>query len=308
MKRSFTIILIALLSFSSAIAQQDSTASRPAQIAAGEVSSIYGNDNSDSLITAHNGRLSFSLNGIHFGVNGEQDGNATDLNPETRPIMIGPYKEESMGDVRVRFGLAGICAPSFNHFALIELGTNMLVNTDYSAYTPEEASALMFGNYKSVNCNINLLTINAPLNRTRSLVASMAFGFAYENYTFANPATMEFRDGMMRPVMLDQSIKKSKLRASYIHIPVVLDWNIRRGFFISAGFNFDILMSSALKYKFPKTKIRHETGLAPIQAGVTARIGWNRLYAYFNYSLVDMYRHNVGPRGHRLSAGVGFSF
>lgn len=308
MKQCFTILLITLLSLPYASAQQNDTSTRPAGIAAGKVSSIYANDEGNSRITTRDGRLSFSFNGIHFGVNGGEQRDSSDLNPATRPIMIGPYREEPSGDMRVRFGLAGICAPSFNHFALIELGSNLLVNTDFAGYTSEEADALMFGNYKSVNCNINLLTFNAPLNRSRSLVASMAFGFALENYTFANPATMELRDGMMRPVMLDASIKKSKLRASYVHIPVVLDWNIRRGFFLSAGFNFDILMSSALKYKLPKTKIRRETGLAPIQAGITARIGWQRLYAYFNYSLVDMYKRDVGPRGHRLSAGVGFSF
>ena len=89
---------------------------------------------------------------------------------------------------------------------------------------------------------------------------------------------------------------------------MTLDWNIDRNFSISAGVNFDILVNSQLKYKFPKTTIDGVVRLTPIQLGATARIGWKRLYGYVNYSFIDMFRAGTGPKAKRLSAGVGFWF
>jgi hypothetical protein len=119
---------------------------------------------------------------------------------------------------------------------------------------------------------------------------------------------MEYRDGMMRPLAIDGEIKKSKMVASYFHVPITLDWNIKSDFFISAGVNVDILTGSHLKYKFPKTKIKEEITLNPVQVGLTARVGWKRIYVFTNYAFNDIFKEGTGPEGHRLSVGMGIGF
>ena len=119
---------------------------------------------------------------------------------------------------------------------------------------------------------------------------------------------MEYREGMMRPLAIDANLKKSKMVASYFHVPLTLDWNIKEGFFISAGVNLDILMGSHLKYKFPKTKIKDEITLNPVQVGFTARIGWKRIYVFTNYAFNEAFKAGTGPKANRFSVGMGIGF
>ena len=285
MKGLLTILVASLFATNVAWAQTDM-----------EDNIIYLSGNKDSSITSKDGRLQLTLNGLNFDFGPKQ---------KSKSGVVHSTKNKNNS---VYFGILGIGSPCFNHFAAVELGVNTLVNTDYSAYSPEEANAMLFSSRKAVSFNCNIATLNVPLNKRRTLVTSMAFGVTSENYTFAGPYTIELRDGMMRPVALAENTKKSKLTATYIHIPVTLDWNINRDFFISAGINLDILAESHLKYKFPKHKIKDDLMLNPVQVGLTARIGWKRLYGFVNYAFVDMFKHEAGPKGKRLSAGVGFWF
>ena len=244
--------------------------------------------------------MRLTLNGMcfDFGNNSSNQSSVT-VTPAT-------YIQNSR---KAYWGFAGIGSPNINHLALFEIGASTLTNLDYSAYSPEEANALMFSSNKSVHLSFNLGTINVPLNKSRSLVLSAAYGFSCDNYTFAGSYSMEFRDGMMRPVELGGNIKKSKLLTSYFHVPVMLDWNINgSNFFISAGVTLDVLINSSLKYKFPKTSIDGEVTLNPIQVGATARLGWKRLYVFANYSFIDMFKAGTGPKARRLSAGMGIWF
>ena len=209
---------------------------------------------------------------------------------------------------RVYFSFAGCGAPSWNHLATVEIGSNFLANTDYSAYSTEEADQLAFGSNKSVYVAINLATMNIALNPSHTLGFTMGVGFACDNYVFANKYTMELRDGMIHSVALDNSIKKSKLEASYLHIPLLFDWNISRGFFISAGANVDVLIGSALTYKKPRTTVEGTMPLSPVNVGVTGRIGWNRLYVFANYSFMDIFKKDKGPEGRRMAIGAGLYF
>ena len=253
---------------------------------------IYLDQQNKDSVTAKDGKMSLTLAGINFDFAGKSDS----------------VIEAKKGRVNYTFAGASINSRSYSHLALIELGSNFLVNSDYSMYSPEDANAMQFTNRKSIYCAINLMSMDVQFNPKRTLGLTVGFGFATENYAFANKYTMEYRDGMMYPVALDDSIKKSKLLASYIHIPVLLDWNIAKGIFISAGVNVDILMNSQLKYKKPKTTIDGIATLNPFQVGITARVGWNKLYGFVNYSLLDMYKQNTGPSAHRMSAGVGLFF
>ena len=184
----------------------------------------------------------------------------------------------------------------------------MLIGADYSMYSPEDANALMFSSTKNINYTFNVGTLNVPLTQSRSLVFSMAFGFTFDDYTFNNNYTFKYSDGMMRPVALEGNIKKSKFSTSYFHLPLMLDWNVKHNFFIAAGANLDILMTTNTKYKFPRTTVQDKATVSPIQVGATARIGWKRLYGYVNYSFIDLFREGTGPKGKRLSAGVGIWF
>ena len=298
MKQLTTIIAAILMTIGAVAAQQTETKS--------EETIIHLSSDGSNTISANNGKLSIMLNGAQF----EIGSNA--IKTETGQASLESKMELNNidNDKRVYVAWLGIGAPRFNHFAAMEYGVSPLVNTSYSIYTPEEAIALMFNNNKSFNANFNLITLNVALMKSRALALSMAFGFAYEDYVFADKYTMKYDQGVMRPVHLDgDRITKSKLSVSYIHIPITLDWNIKQNFFISAGLNFDILMGCQTVFKKPRTSIKNDTiTLNPIQLGATARMGWKRLYLYANYSFLQMFKKGTGPEANRMSMGVGIWF
>lgn len=296
MKRLIALAVCVLLASLSCYAQQSDNPT--------EQQVIYIGSGGDNSVSSNDGRLSIMLNGSRFEIGRKvvKGEDATQSVPSDADIAV------VRRDKKAYFGVLGFDSPNFNHLAFLEIGANMLVDTDYSMYSAEDAVAMMFGNRKSISMTCNFGVINVPLTPRRELVVSMAIGMTQENYTFAGNYTLECRDGMMYPVALDANIKKSKLMATYLHLPFLLDWNISSDFFISAGVNLDILGGSQLKYKRPKTIIEGVVTLNPIQVGVTARVGWKRIYAFANYSFVDMFKEGTGPRGKRLSAGMGFWF
>lgn len=247
----------------------------------------------ESSVTTENGNLSINLAGMNFLF-------GSNLSKTTQ-------SEKSKKSSKAEFGFGGFM-PSYNHLALFEIGSNFVVNTDFSNCEPAVQEALRFSHRKAVQLAINLMTMNVPFNPKRTLGFTLGFGFNTENYTFANNVTIKYEHGDFNIVELDASVKKSKLAISYIHIPMLFDWNIRKGFFISAGASLDILMGGKLSYKKPKVVAKSEIPLNPLQVGVTARIGWRRLYAYVNYSPLNMYKSYSGINANRMSAGMGLWF
>ena len=243
----------------------------------------------ESSVEVKDGKLNLSIAGIDLFFSGEK-------------------RVEKSGSKTASFSFAGINMVRNNHLALIEIGSNFTVNNDFNKYDGAVRDALHFSNHKAVTCTINLLTMNMPLNKKRTLGFTMGFGFAMENYTFADKVTLKYDNGLFDVVQLDPSIKKSKVAINYIHIPLLFDWNIREGFFVSAGGSLDILMGSKLSYKKPKTTVEGRLPFNPVQVGVTARIGWRRIYAFANYSVLNMYKKSTDISANRMSVGMGLFF
>lgn len=244
----------------------------------------------ENNVVAQDGKLSVNIAGMSISLGGEAD-NQTE-------------EETKKGKVKLDF--AGIGRGSYNHLALFEIGTNFVINTDFSNCSQPVQQALDFSTRKAVNVNINLMTMNI-VGPKRILGFSLGFGFAMENYTFDNNVSLKYDNGF-EILPLEQSVTKSKLAINYIHIPMLMDINIGRGVFFSAGAVLDVLMSSQLSYKKPKTKLEDRLPLNPLQVGVTARVGWRRVYGYVNYSLLNMYKPSIGVEAYRMSAGVGIWF
>jgi len=280
MKRIF-LLLMSVAAFATAGAQQVGS------------QTIYLDEKQKSSLSVSNNDAILSIGGMSltFG--------------EREPILtIGEFEPTKS---RSKISLAGINGASYNHLALAEFGFCQIVNTDYGAYAAEDRGFLDLNNGKSIQMNFNLVTFNTLLNKSRTLGLSIGLGLSVENYTFSNDLTIKYTDGMMRPEPIDPSYKKSKLVATYLHMPIMLDWNIKKGLFLAVGLNFDLNIGGHTKIKFPKEKYRN-CNLNPFDIGATVRLGFRRLYVYGNYSFLEMFKQDRGPKAHRMSVGVGLWF
>ena len=278
MKQLF-ISIIAILSVVAVSAQEQDPAER---------NTIYIGSDGQNRITTDDGNISLTIAGVNleFGNSGSAANNK-----ENPRVTFSAFEERNT-----------------DHLALFEVGVNTLVNTDYSMYSKEEAAMLQFGNRKSTYIAINLLSMDVALNKRGTWSFNMGFGFGCERYAFAGPYSMQYADGMMRPVKLEDDIKKSQLGVDYIHMPFLINWNFSKKFFVAAGANLDIVMNNFLRYKKPITTIERTVTVNPVQIGATARIGYGKLYGFVNCSFLEMFKSGTGPKANRLSAGVGLFF
>lgn len=278
MKRLF-ISIIAILSVVAVSAQEQNQVER---------NTIYVGSDGQNRITTDDGNISLTIAGVNleFG----NSGSAVN-NKENPRVTFSAFEERNT-----------------DHLALFEVGVNTLMNIDYSMYSKEETAMLQFGNRKSTYIAINLLSMDVALNKRGTWSFNMGFGFGCERYAFAGPYSMQYVDGMMRPVKLEGDIKKSQLGVDYIHMPFLINWNFSKKFFVAAGANLDIVMNDILRYRKPITTIERTVTVNPVQIGATARIGYGKLYGFVNYSFLEMFKSGTGPKANRLSAGVGLFF
>lgn len=281
MKRIF-LTLFSVATVASASAQQTDN------------SKIYLNEQQQTSLSASGHTATLSVGGLEL-IFGEQD----------PALTLGVYPHNNESNTKISF--AGFNGVSYNHLSLMEFGFCQIVGTDYGAYAAEDRGFMDLNNGKSIHVAFNFVTFNTLLTKSRTLGLSIGLGLSVENYVFSNDLTIKYADGMMRPEPIDSSYKKSKLVATYLHVPVLLDWNIRRGLFLSAGLNFDLNIGGHTKIKFPKEKYRN-CHLNPFNVGATVRLGFQRLYVYGNYSFMEMFKQDQGPKAHRMSVGLGLWF
>lgn len=192
------------------------------------------------------------------------------------------------------------------HQACVEFGFNALTSPDYSMYPDEQSEFMDINNARSFSVALNLFHLGMNLNKSHSLGFCTSLGIMWNDYTFANDVTLKRVDGMLQPVDIDKSHKKSKLNTFSIHLPVTIEASYKN-YFISAGVYGDLVLGSHSKVKFPKVK-SHDMYVNMFQAGLTARVGYHELYLFGNYGLVNLFKDGKGPKTRPVSIGFGLGF
>lgn len=190
------------------------------------------------------------------------------------------------------------------HIALIEFGFNNWTKPQ-SPFVNDEMDLNMA---KSIYVGWNLVTFSFPLNKANTLGISTAFGFVWRNFVMENDYVLTNIGGALLPQPIDPSYKKSKYNTFSFKIPVVLEYNMGRNFFVSAGLYADILINSQTKIKDPKVKHKGDLYSNPIGAGVTARVGYKRFYLFGDFGLVNVFDKDRAPKTKSGTIGVGLGF
>lgn len=231
--------------------------------------------------------------------------------------------------------------PRFNgHWAGVDLGFNGYVNPDFNMSFPREQEYLDLRMEKSLVVNLNFFEQNIPLTKSQKFGMLTGLGFTFNNYRFMRPTRLTM-DSSALVGFLDQdiSIKKSKLTAMYLTLPVLFEFQTapcyhKNGFHFSAGVivgarltshtkkyynelnkEFDVtlynpqadryeVVYTAVSPNDPKAHAYGDWFLQPFKFDATARIGWNFLNFWATYSLNTMFRKDKGPELYPWSAGI----
>jgi len=226
------------------------------------------------------------------------------------------------------------------HWAGVDIGLNGYVNSDNNMNFPKEYEYMDLRMEKSVAVNLNFFEQNIPLAKNQKWGMVTGLGLTFNNYRFMKPTRLNM-DSSALIGYLDQdiSIRKSKLTAMYLSLPLLFEFQTapiyhKKGFHINLGMIVSARLSShtkkyynELNKEFDVARYNPETGqyevvftavspgtskvkqhgdwfLQPFKFEATARIGWNFLNFWANYSVNTMFRKGKGPELYPWSAGI----
>ena len=226
------------------------------------------------------------------------------------------------------------------HWAGFDIGFNGYVNPYFNMNFPKENEYLDLRMEKSVAVNLNFFEQNIPLSKNQKWGIVTGLGLGFNNYRFLRPTRLSMDSSSLIGYLdEDISIRKSKLTAMYLSLPVLFEFQTapiyhKNGFHINAGVVISARLSShtkkyydELNSEFNVTQYNPETGkyevvytatspndpkehyygdwfLQPFKFEATARIGWNFLNFWATYSLNTMFREGKGPELYPWSAGI----
>ena len=212
---------------------------------------------------------------------------------------------------------------SFNpHWAGLEVGMNIIQNSNYSIYEPELIEE--FGNFfdlrpgKSLSWNLNFAEF-AFKNERKTFAVVTGLGISFNDYAFDQDITIRKEDGngMIIPIdikMENTSVKKSKLHVNYLTAPLMLEIKtpLRMGssrLYLAGGVIGSLYIGSHTKYKYhnkTKEKSKSNYHINQWKYDVTGRIGFGDFCVFANYSMTSLFKDGRGPEIHPLMIGISF--
>jgi hypothetical protein len=231
--------------------------------------------------------------------------------------------------------------PKFNgHWAGVDIGFNGYVNKDFNMNFPKEYEYLDLRMEKSVAVNLNFFEQNIPLAKNQKWGVVTGLGLGFNDYKFLRPTRLSMDSTALEGYLAeDISIRKSKLSAIYLTLPVLFEFQTapcyhKNGFHINMGVVIGARLSSHTKVYYnelntpfnitqynpesgqyevvftavsPNDPKEHNYGdwfLQPFKFDASVRIGWNFLNFWADYSLNTMFRQGRGPELYPWSAGI----
>jgi len=231
--------------------------------------------------------------------------------------------------------------PKFNgHWAGFDIGFNGYVNKDFNMNFPKEYEYMDLRMEKSIAVNLNVFEQNIPLAKNQKWGMITGLGMSFNDYRFLRPTRLSMDSSALEGYLYDDiSIRKTKLSMYYLTLPILFEFQTapayhKNGFHINVGVLINARLSSHTKVYYnelntdfnltqydpesgqyevvftstsPNDPKEHHYGdwfLQPFKFEATARIGWNFLNFWANYSLNTMFRKGKGPELYPWSAGI----
>jgi len=195
----------------------------------------------------------------------------------------------------------------------IDLGLNGMVGPDYDLKFPDGTEGLRPDVWRSRYIAFNFAQVKARIVKD---YAGLTTGLTFQIYSWKYDGGNEFAYGNDSLYIFEntgKNITKNKLRAEYLGIPLMLEFNTSldpdRAFHISVGAVGKVRLGNMYKQKFDqdgdknKTTIKGDFGFNRWQVDAMARIGYRRLTIYGQVGLLPLFEADNVDDIYSFSAG-----
>jgi hypothetical protein len=200
------------------------------------------------------------------------------------------------------------------HWAGIDLGVNMMVNTSNSIGLEGNAEWLRTDPVRSLHWGFNVWEEKLPIVKDYVGIYTGA-GLAYNSFGLADSvAVITGKNGV--DGLYDTTVKrtKNKLRTSSLRVPLMLEFNTSRDpkktVHLSAGVIGSWIFSTITKQEYTMNDIDYRTRskadfhVNQFAYDVAVRLGYRNFTLFANHAMSPFFKNNRGPELYPLTVGV----
>ncbi|PBQ34332.1 hypothetical protein CNR22_21995 [Sphingobacteriaceae bacterium] len=240
----------------------------------------------------------------------KSESDTTFLNWKNKKILIIGGSNESQEKT------ANVKDERFKHWRGFSMGINGYMNPGGGVNLNEKYNFLDLEYRKSLNFQFNIIErqINLASDNVKIITG---FGFDYHLYEFANKTTLNADTNYTWGVIDSSntySYKRNKLRATYLQVPLLLEFNTskdsEKSFHIAFGVIGQFLIASRTKQvlfegKDKSTNVRKDGYyLSPFAAKAHINLGYRSWTFFGEYNLTPLFQSGKGPELYAFTAGI----
>ncbi len=234
-----------------------------------------------------------------------QDENGVIIEDSESDMKVEVEKGRKKRKNKFRVGMLDIGLSTY----LYDTGDGLSFNS------PEGLEAFDLNNGRLTNINLHLFR-----HRVNLLAETVFFEYGvsvnWRRYRLQNdqtlfdtePAILQDGSKVITSTESDFSVRKNKLRSSYLEIPVMLTISPKDSkFFVSGGGFAGVRMGASQKIKSEqegKLIIKDDFEMQDFNYGLVGRLGFGPVDFYCQYSLVPLFNDGVSPELYPISFGV----
>ncbi len=203
------------------------------------------------------------------------------------------------------------------HWAGVDLGFTMLMNSNFATDFPNDKH---WENdpARSQTWNLNILEHKFNFG-TPYVGLTTGLGFSFTSVAFKdNYVLMDSPDSLYAVIDTVNSYSKNKLRASYLTVPLLLEFNTNadadKSFYFAAGVIGGVRLTSKVKRKGEfdgknfTQKNKGKYGLNPFRLDAAVRMGYSHFGVFANYNLLSMFDEGKTVPVYPLTFGLSLNF
>ncbi|MCZ4408765.1 outer membrane beta-barrel protein [Cryomorphaceae bacterium 1068] len=202
----------------------------------------------------------------------------------------------------------------------IDIGLNGILNKDYGTSLSDDPTSGMlepgFFNSRYIAVNFGQVKVRLAQDYV-GLVSGLTFQIY--NYKFSGSDELIFAgDSMLISPTGEKNVSKNKLRAEYIGIPLLLEFNTsldpKKSFHITAGVVGKVRLGNMYKQKYSldgnnnKASLKGELGLNRWAVDATVRVGYRRLTLFGQVGLLPIFDNANTEDVFAVSSGFFIKF
>lgn len=190
----------------------------------------------------------------------------------------------------------------------IELGFTSLTGVRYGHHAEGSADFLDQTLGSSFHFGFTPIGISMRVGKKNRSSFQLGMQYAVDNIRLTDPSLTVRNDGrLLVPVVLDEPLKKSKLRYTTLGLVLRYNWRPVNKLRISLSTHYDFRMNAYAITKKPKEKTAL-SGFAPFRFGVGTSVNYRYVGFFVRYSPSSLFRSSSGLEAQTLSYGFTLNF